>query len=458
MAHHVTSHDIPEDGERLDRGKVSGLMNICAIIAVAGTLGSFLFLLLDFTPDQADGSMALEKARASYAYSWLFAFFYFLTIAMGGCFWTLLHNVSNSGWGTSVRRVMENIGFVFPFMIVFALPLLLPQVQKYLYEWMTAHGAAMDQMKEAGIEGGVKDALHHTGDPHDHLLYKKVFYLNGTMWYIRFFLFFAALGGIIWFLRKLSVDQDTDPKPGLARLFKARWHSSWGIAVFAVTLTFAAIDWVMGLDYKWFSTMWGVYVFAGSALNSMAVIIIVTIWLRRQGYLKKVVTVEHDHIMGKLAFAFTVFWAYISFSQFFLYWYANITEETSYFILRNTGHWNTVSICLVAFHFFAPFLLMIRSDVKKKNGFMLFMGFYLLTLHFLDVYHMVIPERGPSVTAIIDHDPKLWIDLPAAWALDILAFIIIGAGFIFLLLRNLTSAALYPHRDPRILESANLHN
>ena len=456
MGHHVTSKDIPAAGEHLDRSKVGGIMRICLIIAVLGTVASFAFLLIDTTPEGEEAT-ALAPWQGSFAYSWLWAMFYFLTIAMGGCFWTVLHNVSNSGWGTSVRRTMENVGFVFPFMIVFAIPLLFPQVQQWLYEWMTAHKAAV---VSAGGEMGVKDALHHTGDPHDHLLLKKFFYLNQGFWSVRFFLFFGVLGLTIWLQRKWSIAQDTDPKPTTARLFKQRWHASWGILAFALTVTFTGIDWVMGLDYKWFSTMFGVYVFAGSALNSMAVIILVTIILRRNGYLKNVVGPEHDHIMGKLCFAFTIFWAYVSFSQYFLIWYANITEETSYFLLRNTGNWNVVSIGLVALHFFAPFLMLLRSDVKKSNKFMIFMASYLLVLHMVDVYHMVIPERGPSVTSVLSHghEVKLWLDIPAAWLMDIVAFVVIGSGFLFLLLRNITSASLYPNRDPRILESANLHN
>ena len=181
--------------------------------------------------------------------------------------------------------------------------------------------------------------------------------------------------------------------------------------------------------------------------------------LQKMGYLKKVVTKEHYHIMGKLCFAFTVFWAYISFSQFFLYWYANITEETTYFLLRNTEAWNSVSIGLVAMHFFAPFLLLIRSDVKKSHKFMTFMVVYLLILHMVDVYHVIIPERGPSLGLILHKEEvNLWIGGIGSFILDLFAFAVVGCGFVFFLLRNMTSVALYPHRDPRILESANVSN
>jgi len=318
-------------------------------------------------------------------------------------------------------------------------------VQKYLYEWMGPHRAGM-------AEGDLAGYLHE----HDHLLALKSWYLNLPFWHVRFFAYFILLGLVIHRLRRWSVEQDSDPRPGTARLFRARGASAWGIPVFALVLTFAAVDWVKGLDYKWFSTMWGVHVFAGSALASMALIIIVTILLRRAGHLRRVVGPEHDHLMGKLAFAFTVFWAYIAFSQFFLIWYGNITEETRYYLLRNTGHWNTLSILLVFGHFAAPFLLLIRADVKRKPGYMLVVAGYLLVMHLLDVFHMIIPERGPSVGNVLGGEPVLWIG--GSWIFDVAALVVVGAGFLYFLLRNLGSVALYPHRDPRILESANMHN
>ena len=445
MAHHlVTSADIPVDGEKLAVDKVSRIRVICLMVAIAGALVSVPALLGVFG----------RGVQGSYSFSWLYGFFFFTTLALGGCFWTLLHNITNSGWGVSVRRVMENVGYVFPWMLIPVLPILLfPQVQEFLYEWMEKHRMAKD------VAGSVKEGLHH-GETADHLLSSKYWYLNLNFWYFRVIAYFAVLGFVIHFLRKLSIDQDNDAEPGTSRLLRARFHSCWGVPVFAVVLTFLAIDLVKGIDYKWFSTMWGVYVFAGSALNAMAVIILVTIALRGMGYFRNVVGPEHDHLMGKLAFAFTVFWAYISFDQYFLYWYANITEETRYFVLRNTGGWNYVSIILVFGHFAAPFLLLIRQDLKRRNGYMIVVAGYLLFMHMIDVYHMIIPERGPSVTKILNpENPEKWqLWLNGSFMGDVIAFVTIGCFFLFVLLRNIGSAALYPHRDPRILESANVHN
>lgn len=486
MAHHVTSHDIPVHGEHLDNSKVAKIKLIAFAVMLLGGLASCYLL---FGP--------YHKFQATYAYSWVFALFYFFTIAVGGCFWTMLHNVSNSGWGTSVRRTMENLGSVFPWMAIFAIPLLCPKVQQYLYEWMNLHRASSADIPVGTMisewlggawnwvingfkfigwaisgtgdfvpsahEQKVAVALHHD---HQHLLYNKHWFMNLPFWYFRTIMFFVALGYAITRLRKLSTIQDTDPNPGTVHYFKARRASAAFLPIFALTVTFAAFDWVKGLDYKWFSTMYGVYIFAGCAINSMAVIIITVTLLQRAGYLKNVVSVEHFHIKGKLLFAFTVFWAYVTFSQFFLIWYANITEETIYFIKRNTGLWNVGSIALVICHFVIPFVVLLQQWLKKKPLLLSSVAAYMLVVHILDMYIAVIPERGFSL-------PNLKIEngldgahvfgdvttsIADAWMGDVLAFVTIGAGFVFFYLRALGQHALYPHRDPRILESANLSN
>jgi len=450
MAHQVTSKDIPTQGEHLEKSKVARLQTLTGMIAALGLIGSIVYLWVGGGVES--GGHESNTTHGSYAFSWLFAVFFVLTITFGGCFWTFLHNLSNSGWGTSVRRLMENLGFVFPFLFVFSIPFLFPQVQQYLWEWMPDYKNAVSQHEGMSAH----DALMHSDNTHDHLLAKKTWYLNPGFWHLRFFAFFILLGGFIYLVRKFSVNQDSDPNPGTKNLFAARKHSSWSMIIFGVSMPFLALDWVMALNYAWFSTMFGVYVFAGSALSSMAVLILTGLLLQKAGYLEKVVTKEHYHIMGKLSFAFTIFWAYVSFSQFFLIWYANIPEETIYFVLRNTENWNLVSLFLVFFHFALPFLLLLRSDVKKSPKFMMGLCCYILFIHAVDVYHMVIPERGPSVGNVVDHHPHLWIK--HSWIGDIIAFVTAVSGFLFFYLRNLTSAALYPHRDPRILESANLHN
>ena len=468
MAHNVTSKDLPVNGEQVKSSDLALPKLISLIVfAVGAILSIFLFMNDTF----GDG----------YSYSWLFAFMFFISLALGGCFWTTLHNVTNSGWGVSVRRLMENLGFVFPFMAVIAIPLMIPSVQNDLYEWMQSHrDVATKYMDENGElkyherDNGAHDYKQimplDKADQVDHgaytspkkyafkadhqsLLYYKAWYMNLPFWLVRVIGFFALLGAGIWIQRKMSMDQDTDPNPTCARLIKTRQLSCIIMPIFAVVATFIALDFMMALDYKWFSTMYGVYFFAGCALNSMAVLMLTLVWLRKKGYLQTVTSTEHFHIMGKLMFAFVVFWAYVSFSQFMLIWYANITEETTYFILRNTGEWWLWSISLVFGHFLVPFVFLLPHYTKKRTGLIITACVYILCYHAIDLYIAVIPERGVSLT----HGENLFVE-HAAYLGDIVAFITVGAFFIFMFLRNLGSANTYPNRDPRLLESANLHN
>ena len=171
------------------------------------------------------------------------------------------------------------------------------------------------------------------------------------------------------------------------------------------------------------------------------------------GYLKKVVTAEHYHLMGKLLFAFTVFWGYIAFSQFFLIWYANITEETRFFLQRNTDFWNTYTILfLVVGHFFIPFLMLLIQQAKKNFIYICAAAIWTLCMHVLDVYWIIIPERGPSLT----HGEVMTI--PGAIWYDIIAFLAVGGIFGFCLLKQLGTASLFPCRDPRLDESLNVVN
>lgn len=481
MAHHVTSQDIPANGEKVAAKDLSKVKMISLAVFVLGAIGSGLL----FTN---------ETWGAGFAYSWLFAFIFFITLTLGGVFWTTLHHLTNSGWGVSIRRLMENLGFVFPFFAVIAIPLMIPSVQDDLYEWMNRHRYVKQTVEavsveiegkksyEAKVVAGSENVEQHapgggyaspkvkqfkaTHDAHDHLLINKHWYMTLENWLTRVICFFVILGAGIYLLRKVSIAQDSDPNPTTRRLILARKLSCAVMPFFAVIATFIAFDFMMGTDYKWFSTMYGVWFFAGCALNSMAVLILTLTWLRSKGYLTTVTSKEHYHIMGKLMHAFVIFWAYVSFSQFMLIWYANITEETSYFLLRNSSdgsvNWNLWSTLLVFLHFAIPFAVLLPHYMKKKVKFVVPVCIYILVMHILDLYIAVIPERGPSLSVmnkIAGHEGDILLTVPhAAYLGDALAFITVGAFFVFIFVRNLGSANIYPNRDPRILESANLHN
>jgi hypothetical protein len=216
-----------------------------------------------------------------------------------------------------------------------------------------------------------------------------------------------------------------------------------GLPIFGLSLSFAAFDWVMGLNYHWFSTMWGPYIFAGAAGSSMSLLVLVVTALRQAGYLK-VVTLEHYHIMGKWMLAFSVFWAYIGFSQYMLYWYANIPEETEYYLVRNTESWWPLSLLLVVGRFFGPFAILLLQGIKKRPHQLCIVAGWIMLMQALDMYLIVLPSlHGTGVHL------SIW---------DFLCPIAIGCSLAFLYLRLIGKTSTFPVRDPRLIESLRLRN
>lgn len=315
-----------------------------------------------------------------------------------------------------VRRQLENMGALIPVMAVLFIPLIF--VAPILWQWLQPINA------------------------HDPLLVEKEAYLNPTFFWIRAVLYFVILGGTALWLRSNSIAQD---KEGLAKYTVFSRRITFGsLPFFAIALTFSAIDWLMGLNYHWFSTMWGVYVFAGGALSSLCVLVLIMTALRSAGYFKDVLTLEHFHIMGKLMLAFTVFWAYIGFSQYMLIWYANIPEETMWFLRRNTESWAYLNWILVIGHFFIPFVLLLQQPLKKKPIALCGVAVWLLAFHLLDYYIVVLPELHQA-------------GFRPHW-LDIISVVAMAATLITAFLVLLGKSPLWPLRDPRLALSINLKN
>ncbi len=351
-----------------------------------------------------------------FAFSYLFAFTFFFTICMGGLFWTIVHHAVDAEWSVVVRRQLENLASLIVVLAVLFIPFVF--VAPILWEWM------------------------QPGNAHDPLLIAKSGYLNPWFFWGRAGLYFTLMGTAAVLLRSFSIAQDESGKPRFTILNR---RVTFSMALpFAICLTFAAVDWLMGLDYHWFSTMWGVYIFAGTALSSMCVLVLIISGLRRGGSLEGVVTHEHYHIMGKLMLAFTVFWAYIGFSQYMLIWYANIPEETIYFLNRNTESWWYLSTFLVVGHFFIPFLLLLFQFGKRTPTFLCGMSCWILLMHLLDIYIIVLPALHRNGFA-----PSF---------LDILCLLAVGCTLAVFFLRQLGGAPLYPLRDPRLKQSLNLKN
>jgi hypothetical protein len=350
-------------------------------------------------------------------FSWLVSFLFFLSLTLGALFFVLIQYAAQGGWGIVLRRIGETTFAMIPLMAVLFVPLLLGLHD--LFEWSHADAAE-----------------------HDALLRWKAPYLNVPFFLIRAALFFGIWSFIALFYYRGSRGQDTTGDPGVSA--RLRRFAGPAIIVLALTQTFAAVDWIMSLTPHWYSTMFGVYFFAGSFLGFIALLSIVAVAMRRAGLLDTVISAEHLHDIGKLLFAFTAFWAYIGFSQFFLIWYANLPEETIWYKARFEGSWLTVSLFLMAGHFGIPFFYLMGRAVKRRGTTLAVGGAWLLGMHFIDLYWQVMPTL---------HSEGLRPSL-----LDIAAFLTIGGCFVAVASWLMRRQALVPLRDPRLAESLAFEN
>jgi hypothetical protein len=362
--------------------------------------------------------------RRQFIFSWLFAFLYFFTILIGCLFWILLHHSTDSGWGIVVRRQMENLAWLVPWMFLFFIPIIL--LRNDLWQWIADIG-------KPHLAPELKDKLAYFNLP--------IGSVTIPFFWVRALFYFAYFIGAAFYFRSTSIKQDSDGDP--KRSIQMRGVSFVALLLFAVCTTLMAFDWMAALDYRWASTMWGVYIFAGAAGASMSVIILVVFGLKAAGYLS-FVNEEHYHIMGKLLFCFSIFWGYIGFSQYMLIWYGNIPEETEWFLRRNVESWNTLSLVMVAGRFFIPFLYLLFEYTKRNSKFLAAISIWVLIMHLIDTYVTIMPFMHPT---------GVQIDI-----MDVLCVFAIGCPLVFIFLTTLGKVGLFPSKDPRLLESLKLSN
>jgi hypothetical protein len=350
-------------------------------------------------------------------FSWLMAFLFFLSLALGALFFVLIQYATQGGWGIVVRRIGETVFATIPLMAVLFVPLLFGLQD--LYSW-SVPGAA----------------------DHDALLQWKAPFLNVPFFLTRAAIYFGYWSFIALLYYRLSRGQDATGDPAVSA--RLRKFAGPAIIVLALTSTFASIDWIVSLTPHWYSTMFGVYFFAGSFVGFIALLSVVAVAMRGAGLLDNVITAEHLQDLGKFLFAFTAFWAYIGFSQFFLIWYANLPEETVWFKARLEGSWQIVSLLLMAGHFGVPFFYLMGRAVKRKGWTLAVGGTWLLAMHFVDIYWQVMPTLHPEGVR-----PSV---------LDVAALLAVGGCFVATAGWLMRRQALVPLRDPRLAESLAFEN
>jgi len=285
------------------------------------------------------------------------------------------------------------------------------------------------------------------GDPleakEEATLAKKAGYLNQTFFLCRIGLYFLAWLFVALRFFRLSTAQDSSKDPALT--IKAQQFAPIATIIFALSLTFAAFDWMMSLEPSWFSTIYGVTFFAGSAVTIFATITIVAMALYDEGLLRKAVTVEHFHDLGKLLFGFLVFWAYVNFSQFMLIWYAALPEETTFFHRRwDVGPWAWVSLLIVIAHFVVPFFLLLSRNVKRRLPALRVGAAWLLVMHVIEIYWQVMPNYNGGESSVS------WI--------DVACFAGVMGIYLAVVFRNMTRYPLIPVGDPRLARSLAFEN
>lgn len=364
--------------------------NVLALIAAGGWAACAVAFRLDAV-----------RFHASY----LVAYAFFLTLALGALFFVMLQHVTGAAWSVTMRRMAENAMITIPLGAALFVPIAwgLPS----LYEWARPEAVAADPV----LQG-------------------KAAFLNPQFFLLRTALYFALWSLWAWKLYRNSVRGT-----GLAACHSSQRWSAPGILMLTVTVALASFDWLMSLDPHWYSTMFGVYVYSGAALAFIAALILILLAFRQAGVLRDSVNHEHYHDLGKWLFALTVFWAYIAFSQYMLIWYANLPEETAWFRDRLVGSWRGVSVLLVVGHFLVPFFVLISRAAKRKLGVLAAAAAWVLVMQYTDLYWIAMPIF--SKKGVTPH----WIDLAALAA--------VGGSFALAFWWRLRAHALAPVDDIR---------
>ena len=354
----------------------------------------------------------IDADRFFHAY--LTAFVFWTSLGLGGLFFTMLHHLVGAKWSVVVRRLSECIMMTLPYMAALLIPALLGMHS--LYHWSHADAVA-----------------------HDQALQMKSGYLNVTFFTIRSVVYFAIWSYLAFRLYRLSLEQDKGDRDVITVQMKK--VSAYGMLLFAVTLTYASFDWLMSLDPHWYSTIFGVYFFSGGLLSFVALTILIALALRRKRILAETITVEHYHDLGKLLFAFVIFWTYIGFSQYFLIWYGNIPEETIWYLKRWEGSWKAVSMVLLFGHFVLPFVALLFRATKRASAALWLLTVWILLMHWVDMYWLVYPsllKEGASFS---------WIE-PAA-------MLLVGGAFLWAFWSRFSRVPLVPVGDPKLQASIN---
>ena len=372
-------------------GKIN---TIGMVLAVVGAIG-------------LGATFALNGQQRFFA-DYLLGFWYFAGISVTMMFFSALQYLARAGWSSAIRRIAENFTGMVPFLAIALIPIILNILShNSIYEWS-----------------------HHDASS-DVILQKKAAYLNPMAFAIRMGVYVLFWFGMYRFVIGNSLKQDatgTDITPTRKNWKRA---APW-VLVYALSITFASFDLLMSLEPHWFSTIWGVYTFAGHFVGAIAIVTIMTVVLYNNGHLRQYITGEHFHDLGKLMFAY------------FIIWYANLPEETIYFANRTSHGWEYFGIALVVMHFVVPFMVLLRQDVKRKGNVLIAAAIIILISHYIDLTWIIMPAVGHH---ILKTDSVVF-----GWQ-ELTGWMFFGGIFLLFAVRDYKKRSAVAFNDPLIHEA-----
>ena len=396
----LSTSDVPSLGRLQQRALIVGVIGL-----IAGGIGA---------------AMNLDQ----FFMSWLIGFLFCLSLSLGCLALLMLQHISGGQWGMVGRRVFEAGSRMLPIVALLFVPLLfgLPKV----FVWAQPEAVAGS-----------------------HVVQMKTAYLNVSFFVIRAVIYFLFWMLLVVLLNRWSAAQDNGE--GVTKHDSVRYRkvSAPGLLFLVITVTFASVDWVMSLEPEWFSTIFGLLTIAGYGLTGIAFTIVVLAAIDRDRPAGSLLTPRHFHDFGKLLLAFTMLWAYLSFSQFLIIWSGNLPEEIPWYIARIRGSWGAVAILLVVGHFFLPFALLLSADIKKRSGLLAKVAIFILVMRLIDLiwyvapaFRHMAPEGAGGTHSVI---PMHWMDIAIPVGLTGL--------WVFLFVRQLRTRSLFPMNDPYLKEA-----
>ena len=362
------------------------------------------------------GAIALAFTRPEEFYrAYLLGYMDWLGVALGSMAIVMIRHLTGGGWGTVIRRILGAAMRTLPVMAILFIPIIIAVLQHQMYPWLKPLEAISD--------------LHIREHLEKHSFIKGA-YLNPAGFIIRAIIYLAIWNLLCFLLSMWSKQTDKPAAPDNTQKFKA--VAGPGLILYAFTISFAAIDWVMSLDPSWISTIYGLIILIGELIAAMCFAIVVERILVDYKPMSEMLRPDFVHDHGKWTLAFIMVWAYFNFSQWLIIWAGNLPTEITFYLKRIHNGWGYVAVFLVLFHFCIPFIILLSRPFKRNIRKLFWLAVWLLCMRFTDLFWNIEPNFSTGFHVTIA---------------DIVVPVAIGCIWIFFFCRNLASLPLLPAYD-----------